>query len=81
MILEGMRAAKAAGAVVSFDSNYRDKLWAFGVERRKRSRSLDRIVRQTDVLVGNEENIQKALNIAGPQAASGGRLDPGAFWR
>src|SRR5215475_10359938 len=28
LILEGMRAAKAAGAVASFDLNYRPKLWA-----------------------------------------------------
>src|SRR5208283_638447 len=27
LIIEGMRAAKAAGAVVSFDLNYRQKLW------------------------------------------------------
>src|SRR5882724_3772226 len=27
LIIEGMRAAKAAGAVVSFDLNYRAKLW------------------------------------------------------
>src|SRR5204863_5173188 len=27
LIMEGMRAAKAAGAVVSFDLNYRAKLW------------------------------------------------------
>ena len=28
LILEGMRAAKAAGAVTSFDLNFRTKLWA-----------------------------------------------------
>src|SRR6266513_173555 len=27
LIIEGMRAAKAAGAVVSFDLNFREKLW------------------------------------------------------
>src|SRR5580765_7697376 len=27
VIIEGMRAAKAAGAVVSFDLNFREKLW------------------------------------------------------
>src|SRR5690242_7475434 len=27
LILEGMQAAKAAGAIVSFDLNYREKLW------------------------------------------------------
>src|SRR3954465_13009628 len=35
LIVEGMRAAKAGGAVVSFDLNYRAKLWASvgGLER------------------------------------------------
>src|SRR5208283_5277300 len=28
LIIEGMKAAKAAGAVISFDLNYRAKLWA-----------------------------------------------------
>jgi 2-dehydro-3-deoxygluconokinase len=79
VILEGMRAARAAGAVVSFDLNFRDKLWGTWGGTQKAVEVLDRIVRQTDVLVGNEEDLQKALNIAGPQAASGGRLDPGAF--
>ena len=36
--MEGMRAARAAGAVVSFDLNYREKLWRTdgGQERRAR---------------------------------------------
>src|SRR5512133_533799 len=29
VIIEGMKAAKAAGAIVSFDLNFRAKLWAF----------------------------------------------------
>src|SRR5438874_4546850 len=35
LIIEGMRAAKAAGAVVSFDLNFREKLWnrSGGAER------------------------------------------------
>lgn len=35
VILEGMRAAKAKGAIISFDLNYRAKLWAIhgGLEK------------------------------------------------
>jgi sugar/nucleoside kinase (ribokinase family) len=35
LIIEAMRAAKAAGAVVSFDLNFREKLWRIfgGLER------------------------------------------------
>src|SRR5512138_2314136 len=61
LIIEGMQAAKAAGAVVSFDLNYRAKLWnIFGGADRAVS-TLDRIVRHVDVLVGNEEDMQMGL--------------------
>ena len=38
VIVEGMQAAKAAGAVVSFDLNFREKLWNIsgGLKRRRR---------------------------------------------
>src|SRR5438477_8829970 len=55
LIMEGMRAAKAAGAVVSFDLNFREKLWKiFGGEGKERE-VFRRIVEHVDVLVGNEE--------------------------
>ena len=40
VIIDGMEAAKAAGAVVSFDLNYREKLWraAGGAASRKKER-------------------------------------------
>src|SRR4030095_13356231 len=59
VIIEGMQAAKAAGAVVSFDLNFREKLWnAVGGHERALS-VIDRIVKNVDVLVGNEEDLQK----------------------
>ena len=80
LIIEGMQAAKAAGAVVSFDLNYREKLWnAVGGH----ARALDvvgRIVKNVDVLVGNEEDLQKGLGIPGPEVAAASKLDPGAFF-
>ena len=44
LIIEGMKAAKAHGAVVSFDLNYREKLWGAsgGVEARGRGPGSDR---------------------------------------
>jgi 2-dehydro-3-deoxygluconokinase len=79
LIVEGMRAAKAAGAVTSFDLNYREKLWkaAGGVGRAVEV--LRSIVDHVDVLVGNEEDLQKGLGIPGPEAASSA-LDPAAFF-
>lgn len=78
LIVEGMQAAKAAGAVISFDLNYRQKLWNIwgGLERAQSV--LRRIVENVDVLVGNEEDLQKGLGIAGPEVARS-KLDPSAF--
>ena len=39
VIIEGMKAAKAAGAVVSFDLNYREKLWNIWGGARRRLKS------------------------------------------
>ena len=67
LIIEGMQAAKAAGAVVSFDLNFREKLWKISGGQRSRAVSvIGRIVKNVDVLVGNEEDLQKGLGIPGP---------------
>src|SRR3954468_15040740 len=59
LTIEGMESARRAGAVVSFDLNYREKLWrAMGGGDRAVS-ILSRIVEHVDVLVGNEEDLQK----------------------
>jgi 2-dehydro-3-deoxygluconokinase len=59
VIIEGMQAAKEAGAVVSFDLNYRAKLWSISGGEERAAAVLDRIVKNADVLVGNEEDLQK----------------------
>ncbi len=41
---------------------------------------LGRIVEHVDVLVGNEEDLQKGLGIKGPQVAAKSKLDPSAFF-
>src|SRR5437588_8137743 len=80
LILEGMQAAKAVGAVNSFDLNYRAKLWApiGGIERAHQV--LRRIVNNVDALFGNEEDLQKGLGIPGPEVASKSTLDPDTFF-
>jgi 2-dehydro-3-deoxygluconokinase len=79
LIVEGMRAARAAGAVVSFDLNYRDKLWrTHGGQERARA-VIGRIVENVDVLLGNEEDVQQALGISGPDLRAEGSLDPSGF--
>src|SRR5664279_3624929 len=80
LIIEGMQAAKKAGAIVSFDLNFREKLWSIWGGERKAVEVIDRIVQNVDVLVGNEEDLQKGLGIAGPEVTSHSKkLDPGAF--
>jgi 2-dehydro-3-deoxygluconokinase len=79
VIIEGMKAAKAAGAVVSFDLNYRAKLWNISGGQDRAVAVLDRIVKNVDVLVGNEEDLQLGLGIPGPEVAAKSKLDPSAF--
>ncbi len=80
VIVEGMRAAKAAGAVTSFDLNYRAKLWNIWGGQEKAVSVIRRIVENVDVLVGNEEDLQLGLGIPGPEVAAKSKLDPGAFF-
>ncbi len=79
VIIEGMEAAKAAGAVVSFDLNYRAKLWNISGGHDRAVAVLQRIVRHVDVLVGNEEDLQLGLGVSGPETAAKSKLDPSAF--
>jgi 2-dehydro-3-deoxygluconokinase len=79
LIVEAMQAAHADGAVVSFDLNYRAKLWNFRGGEQAARPILDQVVRNVDVLVGNEEDFQKGLGIRGPEVSGKSKLDPGAF--
>ena len=80
LIIEGMRAAKAAGAVVSFDLNYREKLWKISGGGSRAVAVIRRIVENVDVLVGNEEDLQKGLGVPGPEVAAASKFDPSAFF-
>ena len=80
IIIEGMQAAKAAGAVVSFDLNYRAKLWNIVGGQKRAVEVLGRILQHVDVLVGNEEDLQMGLGIPGPEVAAKSKLDPSAFF-
>jgi 2-dehydro-3-deoxygluconokinase len=55
--LESMRTAREHGAVVSYDLNFRSKLWssAAAIEATKK------LIPYIDVLIGNEEDFQKVL--------------------
>lgn len=80
VIIEGMQEARAAGAIVSLDLNYRAKLWNIWGGHAKALEVLKRVVKNVDVLVGNEEDLQMGLGIPGPEVAAKSKLDPSAFF-
>ncbi|MGD1083891.1 MAG: sugar kinase [Verrucomicrobiota bacterium] len=80
VIVEGMKAAKAAGAVTSFDLNFRQKLWDIWGGQEKAVSVMKSIVENCDVLVGNEEDLQKGLGLKGPDVAAKSKLDPSVFF-
>ncbi len=79
VIIEAMQSAKAAGAVVSFDLNYRAKLWNIWGGQQAAQKVIQRIMKQVDVLVGNEEDLQLGLGIKGPQVTRTSKLDHRVF--
>ncbi len=77
---EMMKAAREAGAVTSFDLNFREKLWkVYGGETHS-VETIAHIVENVDVIVGNEEDLQKGLGIPGPEVHARSKLDPSAFF-
>jgi 2-dehydro-3-deoxygluconokinase len=82
LIIEGMKAAKAAGAVTSFDLNFRAKLWKAAGGEQRAVETMRRIVEHVDCLIGNEEDMQKGLGVKGPEVTSKteSKLDPNVFF-
>ena len=80
LVAEMMQAAKEAGAVTSFDLNFREKLWKLSGGADKAVETIAQIVKNVDVLIGNEEDLQKGLGIPGPDVQSKSKLDPSVFF-
>ena len=78
LIVEGMQAA---GAVRSFDLNYRAKMWAPAGGLARAQQVLRRIAGNVDALFGNEEDLQTGLGIPGPDVGSRSKLDPEVFFQ
>ncbi len=74
--MRAVRTAKEKGLTVSFDLNYRAKLWNYGVEART---IMSEIAQYADILIGNEEDYQKSLGIEGPSAMGNGEIDIDAY--
>ncbi len=80
LIIEGMKAARQAGAITSFDLNFREKLWNIWGGQAKAADVIGRIVQHADVLIGNEEDLQKGLGVRGPEVAAHSALDTKTFF-
>jgi 2-dehydro-3-deoxygluconokinase len=76
LALEAVKAARAKKMAVSVDLNYRAKLWKYG---RPAPEVMREIVKYADLLVGNEEDCQKALGIGAAVDTASGRLDPKVY--
>jgi 2-dehydro-3-deoxygluconokinase len=78
LIIEAMTAARKAGAIVSFDLNYRARLWRNVGGQARAQAVISEIANHVDVLLGNEEDLQMGLGIKGPDVAREG-LESGTF--
>ena len=67
-LAEGIAAARAAGATVSCDLNYRGKLWKWG---KKASDVMGDLVAGCHVAVGNEEDAEKIFGLRAPHTDVG----------
>jgi 2-dehydro-3-deoxygluconokinase len=75
--LAAVRAARAAGATVSVDLNYRAKLWSWGAGA---GDVMAGIVAEADVLIGNEEDADRVFGIHAPgSSVADGRVDPAGY--
>ncbi len=80
LIIEAMKAAKAAGAVTSFDLNYRQRLWDLWADRQKVADLLTRIVEQTDVLFAGMDDLCERLGSSIRDIKGNSPVDPTPFF-
>ena len=69
--IEAVSTAKKMGLHVSCDLNFRKNLWKYGKTARE---IMPEIVRYTDTIVANEEDVQKALGIEAEIDVTSGEL-------
>jgi 2-dehydro-3-deoxygluconokinase len=73
LTVQAVRAAQRRGIVVSCDLNYRRNLWKWG---KPACCVMPEIIRHTNILIGNEEDIQLALGVKRNIDVHSGVLDP-----
>lgn len=76
LALEGARTARGMGITVSCDLNFRKNLWKWG---KPASAVMPDLVRQSDVLIANEEDAQMALGLKTNVDVHAGALDRASY--
>ncbi|MDX9826372.1 MAG: sugar kinase [Spirochaetia bacterium] len=74
--IAAVKAAGKAGLKISFDLNYRAKLWNYGA---KAQDVMGEIASYAQVLIGNEEDYQKSLGLEGPKLSADGSIDTSEY--
>ena len=70
--LEAVKKAKMKGITVSCDLNYRKNLWKYGKDAKD---VMSEIAKYSDVLIANEEDVQKSLGITIDVNVESGEID------
>jgi 2-dehydro-3-deoxygluconokinase len=76
LAIEAARTARALGITVSCDLNFRKNLWKWG---KAASAVMPDLVRASDVLIANEEDIQMALGLTAEVDVHAGVLDRASY--
>lgn len=76
LALESLQTARELGLTVSIDLNYRKNLWKWG---KTAQQVMPDLVRFADVVVANEEDIQKTLGIQSEVDVHSGKLDTAVY--
>jgi len=78
LAIEAARTARGMGITVSCDLNFRKNLWKWG---KPASAVMPELVRLSDILIANEEDIQMALGVAADVDVHAGVLDRASYRR
>ena len=76
LAMEAARTARGMGITVSCDLNFRKNLWKWG---KAASEVMPELVKLSDTLIANEEDIQMALGLAADVDVHAGALDRASY--
>jgi 2-dehydro-3-deoxygluconokinase len=74
--LEALHAARALGATISLDLNFRKNLWKWG---KRADQVMPEFAKQADICIANEEDCQHALGIHADADVESGKLEHTAY--